>query len=245
VKKVAKKAAVKAEFPANMIEKKPRVFSVGGDIRPSGDLTRFVKWPKYIRLQRSRRILYQRLKLPPAINQFKSTFDKRQAGQLFRLLNKLKPESKAQKTERLGDAAQTKAAGGNAASKKPVCVKMGINHVTKLVEEKEAKLVVIAHDVDPIEVVVWLPSLCKARGIPYCIVKSKARLGALVGKKTATCLAITEVNAEDKGDLDALKQLCEAHFNSEYDKTMKTWGEATSSDRQAAKIAKMLAAQKA
>eukprot|EP00656_Telonema_subtile_P013999 TRINITY_DN1711_c0_g1_i3.p2 TRINITY_DN1711_c0_g1~~TRINITY_DN1711_c0_g1_i3.p2 ORF type:complete len:229 (-),score=85.19 TRINITY_DN1711_c0_g1_i3:193-879(-) len=227
-----------------MIEKKERTFSIGGDIRPAGDLTRFVKWPKYVRLQRSRRILYQRLKLPPAINQFKSTFDKRQAGQLFRLLNKLKPESKAQKTERLGDAAQAKAAGGNAASKKPVCVKMGINHVTKLVEEKEAKLVVIAHDVDPIEVVVWLPSLCKARGIPYCIVKSKARLGALVGKKTATCLAITEVNAEDKGDLDALKQLCEAHFNSEYDKNMKTWGEATSSDRQAAKVAKILAAQK-
>merc|ERR1712195_279959 len=145
VKKVAKKAAAKVEFPNNMIEKKPRVFSIGGDIRPSGDLTRFVKWPKYVRLQRSRRILYQRLKLPPAINQFKSTFDKRQAGQLFRLLNKLKPESKTQKSERIGDAAGKKAAGGTAAAKKPVCVKMGINHVTKLVEEKEAKLVIIAH----------------------------------------------------------------------------------------------------
>jgi len=225
-----------------MIEKKGRTFSIGGDIRPSGDLTRFVKWPKYVRLQRSRRILYQRLKLPPAINQFKSTFDKRQAGQLFRLLNKLKPESKTQKAERLGDAAETKAAGGNAAAKKPVCVKMGINHVTKLVEEKEAKLVIIAHDVDPIEIVMWLPSLCKARGIPYCIIKSKARLGALVGKKTATCLAITEVKPEDKADLDALKQLCEAHFNSEYDKAMKTWGDASSSDRQAAKVAKLLSA---
>merc|ERR1712153_110685 len=169
VKKVAKKAAAKVEFPNNMIEKKPRVFSIGGDIRPSGDLTRFVKWPKYIRIQRSRRILYQRIKIPPAINQFKQTFDKRQAGQLFRLLNQLKPESKAAKADRK-----------SAASKKPVCVKMGINHVTKLVEEKEAKLVVIAHDVDPIEIVMWLPSLCKARGIPYCIVKSKARLGALV-----------------------------------------------------------------
>jgi large subunit ribosomal protein L7Ae len=243
VKKVAKKATAKAEFPANMIEKKGRTYSIGGDIRPAGDLTRFVKWPKYVRLQRSRRILYQRLQAPPAINQFKSTFDKRQAGQLFRLLNKLKPESKTQKAERLGDAAETKAAGGNAAAKKPVCVKMGINHVTKLVEEKEAKLVIIAHDVDPIEIVLWLPSLCKARGIPYCIIKSKARLGALVGKKTATCLAITEVKPEDKADLDALKQLCEAHFNSQYDKAMKTWGEATSSDRQAAKIAKVLAAQ--
>merc|ERR1712153_129758 len=230
VKKVAKKAAAKVEFPNNMIEKKPRVFSIGGDIRPSGDLTRFVKWPKYIRIQRSRRILYQRIKIPPAINQFKQTFDKRQAGQLFRLPNQLKPESKAAKAERLGDAAAAKADGKSAASKKPVCVKMGINHVTKLVEEKEAKLVVIAHDVDPIEVVMWLPSLCKAR------------LGALVGKKTATCLAITEVKSEHKADLDSLKQLCEAHFNSVYDQTMKVWGDAVSSDRQAAKVAKRAAA---
>merc|ERR1712093_564970 len=235
VKKVAKKAAAKVEFPANMIEKKPRTFSIGGDIRPSGDLTRFVKWPKYVRIQRSRRILYQRIKIPPAINQFQTTFDKRQAGQLFRLLNQLKPESKAQKAERIAELAE---------AKKPVCVKMGINHVTKLVEEKEAKLVVIAHDVDPIEIVMWLPSLCKARGVAYCIVKSKARLGALVGKKTATCLAITDVKPEHKADLDSLQQLCDAHFNSQHDQAMKQWGDAVPSDRQAAKVAKRLAAQK-
>merc|ERR1711959_648112 len=245
VKKVSKKPAAKAEFPNNLIEKKPRTFSIGGDIRPTTDLTRFVKWPKYVRLQRSRRVLYQRLKLPPAINQFKNTLDKRQAGQLFRLLNQLKPETKAKKAERLGEAAESRAAGGNAAAKKPVCVKMGINHVTKLVEEKEAKLVVIAHDVDPIEIVMWLPSLCQARGIPYCVVKSKARLGALVGKKTATCLAVTDVKAEHKADLEALKQLCETHFNGVFENTMKTWGDAVCSDRQAAKIAKRAAAAKA
>merc|ERR1711977_605538 len=239
VKSVKKPA--KAEFPLNLVEKKPRTFSIGGDIRPKQDLTRFVKWPKYIRIQRSRRILYQRIKIPPAINQFKQTFDKRAASQLFRLLNQLKPETKAQKAERIGDAAAKKAAGGDAASKKPVCVKMGINHVTKLVEDKEAKLVVIAHDVDPIEIVLWLPSLCQARGIPYCVVKSKARLGALVGKKTATCLAVTDVKAEH----EALKQLCETHFNGVFENTMKTWGDAVCSDRQAAKIAKRAAAAKA
>ena len=36
---------------------------------------------------------------------------------------------------------------------------------------------VIAHDVDPIELVIWLPALCRKMGIPYCIVKGKARLG--------------------------------------------------------------------
>merc|ERR1711975_43123 len=128
-------------------------------------------------------------------------------------MSKYQPESKKDKAGRLVKMAEAKEAGKEVENKKPFTLKFGLNHVTKLVEEKQAKLVVIAHDVDPIEIVMWLPSLCKARGVPYCIVKSKARLGALVGKKTATCLAITEVKPENKADLDSLKQLCEAHFN--------------------------------
>merc|ERR1712010_70990 len=202
VKKVSKGAAKKEEFPKNAVEKKGRTFSIGGDVLPKGrDLTRFVRWPKYVRLQRAKMTLLKRIKVPPAVNQFSNTFDKRQASQLFRLLNNLKPETKTERTERLKEQADKVSQGGRAAAKKPICVKMGINHVTSLVEEKKAKLVVIAHDVDPIEVVCWLPSLCKARGIPYCIVKSKARLGAVVGKKGATCLAITDVKAENKADL--------------------------------------------
>lgn len=38
----------------------------------------------------------------------------------------------------------------------------------------------IAHDVDPIELVVWLPALCRKMEIPYCIVKGKARLGTVI-----------------------------------------------------------------
>lgn len=38
---------------------------------------------------------------------------------------------------------------------------------------------VIAHDVDPIELVVWLPALCRKMEIPYAIVKGKSRLGAV------------------------------------------------------------------
>ena len=37
----------------------------------------------------------------------------------------------------------------------------------------KAKLVVIAHDIDPIELVVWLPSLCRKINIPYAITKGK------------------------------------------------------------------------
>merc|ERR1712132_10215 len=199
VKKVTKSAAPRIEFPRSAVVAKKRTFSIGGDVLPQKrNLTRFVKWPKYVRLQRSKMTLLKRIKIPPAINQFSNTFDQRQASQVFRLLNNLKPETKTEKKERLAEQAEKVAAGGKAAAKKPVAVKMGMNHVTSLIEEKKAKLVVIAHDVDPIEVIVRLPSLCKSRGVPYCIVKSKSRLGAVVGKKAATCLAITEVKPENK-----------------------------------------------
>merc|ERR1712144_127986 len=201
VKKGSKGTAPKVEFPESAIQKKGRTFSIGGDILPKRDLTRFVKWPKYVRLQRSKMTLPKRIKIPPAINQFTQTFDKRQASQLFRLLNNLKPETKTEKKERRQEQADKVAEGGAATSKKPVCVKQGLNHVTSLVEDKKAKLVIIAHDVDPIEIILWLPALCKSRGVPYCIVKSKSRLGSVVGMKTATCLAITDVKPENKNDL--------------------------------------------
>lgn len=79
---------------------------------------------------------------------------------------------------------------------KPFAVKYGINHVTGLIEQLKAQLVLIAHDVDPIEIVLWLPTLCKKMGVPFAIVKNKARLGALVHQKTATCVAITRVRQE-------------------------------------------------
>merc|ERR1712188_304338 len=240
VKKVAKGgAAPKIAFPRSAVVAKKRTFSIGGDILPKKrDLTRFVRWPKYVRLQRSKMTLLKRIKIPPAINQFTNTFDKRQASQLFRLLNNLKPETKTEKKERRNEQADKVADGGKATSKKPVCVKQGLNHVTSLVEEKKAKLVIIAHDVDPIEIILWLPALCKSRGVPYCIVKSKSRLGSVVGMKTATCLATTDVKPENKGDLASVIQMAEANFNDVHDDAMRKWGDAQPSGRQLAATAK-------
>merc|ERR1739849_31664 len=142
----------------------------------------FVRWPRYILLQRQKRILYQRLRVPPAVNQFTKTLTANQSKNLWRLLAKYSPESKKDKIVRLKATAENKAQGKEVNTAKPNVLKFGLNHVTSLVESGEAKLVIIAHDVDPIELVLWLPSLCRNKGVPYVIVKDKARLGRVCRK---------------------------------------------------------------
>jgi len=218
----SKKAAAKVH-KSPLIEKTPRSFRVGQAIQPKRDLCRFVRWPKYIQLQRQKRILLQRIKVPPAVAQFTNAIDKNQASQLLRLLKKYMPETKAQKKERLLEMAQQKKDGKDASSKKPTVLKYGLNHVTSLIENKLAKLVVIAHDVDPVELVCWLPALCRKKDVPYCIIKGKSRLGQLCHKKTASCIALTSVKKEDQHDLDTLMKNFRAQFNDNADVKRK-WG---------------------
>lgn len=220
-RKAGKKGPAKKANP--LFQSTPRSFRIGGDIRPKGrDLSRFVKWPAYVRLQRQRKILMQRLKVPPAINQFSKTLDKNQATELFKLLVKYAPEDKKDKKERLRTLAEAKSAGQDAKLTKPgPVVKYGLKHVTNLIEEGKASMVVIAHDVNPIELVIWLPALCRKMDIPFCIVKGKARLGALVHQKNAAVCCLTEVNKEDKHKLDALKSSFKEQFNYSVE---RKWG---------------------
>jgi large subunit ribosomal protein L7Ae len=217
-------AAKKGKTQKNpLFEKTPRNFRLGGDIQPKRDVARFTRWPKYIQLQRMKRILLQRLKVPPALNQFNMTIDKNQAGQLLRLLKKYQPETREEKKARLLETAESKKDGKDTKAKKPTVIKYGLNHVTTLVENKAAKLVAIAHDVDPIELVVWLPALCRKKDVAYCIVKGKSRLGQLVHKKTASCVALTSVRKEDQNDLDNLIKNFKAGFNQNME-SRRRWG---------------------
>ncbi|ORX36402.1 ribosomal protein L7Ae [Kockovaella imperatae] len=211
-----------------LFEKRSKSFGIGGDVPPKTDLTRFVKWPGYVRLQRQKVILNKRLKVPPAIAQFSHTLDKNTATQLFQLLNKYKPESKQEKKARLLSEAESREKSGDKATthqtKKPNYAKYGLNHVVALVEAQKAKLVVIADDVDPIELVVFLPALCRKMGVPYCIVKGKARLGLITGKKTSAVVAIDEVRSEDSQALANLVSACKANYLDKADEIRRTWG---------------------
>lgn len=81
----------------------------------------------------------------------------------------------------------------------------------------------MAHDVDPIELMVFLPALCRKKEIPFCFVKGKARLGKLCHTKTATCIALTDVNKEDLKDFDTLTKNFMVQFN-ENTSLRRTWG---------------------
>ena len=60
-------------------------------------------------------------------------------------------------------------------------VRKGTNETTKAVERAQAKLVVIAEDVDPPEVVAHLPLLCEERKIPYVFVPTREQIGKALG----------------------------------------------------------------
>jgi large subunit ribosomal protein L7Ae len=195
-----------------------------------------VRWPFNVRFQRQKKILLQRLKVPPAINQFHRTIDKNQAAELLKLLVKYRPETKEAKKQRLENVAKSAAAGAAAsADAAPAVLKFGLKHVTTLIEQKKAKLVVIAHDVDPIELIVWLPALCRKMGVPYCIIKGKSRLGSLVHLKTCSAVALTKVNKDDEAKLGTLAANFKTQFN---DVVERKWGGGVMGLKTVAKLEK-------
>lgn len=75
-------------------------------------------------------------------------------------------------------------------------VRKGTNETTKAIERGVSKLVVIAEDVQPPEVVAHLPILCEERNAPYIFVPSKQQLGESLGIDVGSAAA-TIVDAGD------------------------------------------------
>jgi len=217
---------------------------VGGDIIPKGylDLTRFVKWPHYVRIQRQKRVLLKRLRVPPAIAQFTRVASKPLAARIVKFLENYKPEDEQAKKKRLREAAANKDKAP-VADKKPK-IRHGINEVVRLVETQKAQLVVLPHDVDPVELVVFLPALCKKLNVPYVIVKSKSRLGQLVHRKGTAALAITDVRKEDKEEFAQIIEAVKGGFNDKFHEINRQWGGTKLSKRSRFNIEKANLANK-
>jgi large subunit ribosomal protein L7Ae len=73
-------------------------------------------------------------------------------------------------------------------------IRKGTNESTKAIERGIAKLVLIAEDVEPPQVVAHLPILCEERKIPYLFVPSKLDLGRSAGIDVG-CAAVSVVEA--------------------------------------------------
>lgn len=77
-------------------------------------------------------------------------------------------------------------------------VRKGTNETTKSIERTQAKLVVIAEDVDPPEVVAHLPLICEERKIPYIFVPSKRKIGDAVNIEVPAAAACIVTEGEAK-----------------------------------------------
>ncbi len=87
-------------------------------------------------------------------------------------------------------------------------IRKGTNETTKGIERGEAKLVVIAGDVQPPEIIMHLPVLCDEKKIPYVYVPSKEDLGRSTGINVGTAAACIIEPGEGRNNLsEILKKL--------------------------------------
>jgi large subunit ribosomal protein L7Ae len=83
-------------------------------------------------------------------------------------------------------------------------VKIGTNEATKAIERGVAKLVVVAQDTEPKEIIMHLSPLCNEKKIPYVEVKSKKDLGRAAGiNVTTAAIAVTE-EGDAKKDIEEI-----------------------------------------
>ncbi|MFQ6009647.1 MAG: 50S ribosomal protein L7Ae [Candidatus Aenigmatarchaeota archaeon] len=81
---------------------------------------------------------------------------------------------------------------------------IGTNEATKAVERGVAKLVVIADDVDPKEVIMHLPPLCNEKKIPLAHVNAKQELGRAAGIDVPTAAVAIIEEGESKKIIDEI-----------------------------------------
>ncbi len=79
-------------------------------------------------------------------------------------------------------------------------IKKGTNEVTKALEKGQAKLVVIAKDVNPPEIIMHIPVLAEEKGVPCIEVATKEELGAAAGVSIPTS-SVAIINEGDAKNL--------------------------------------------
>ncbi len=83
-------------------------------------------------------------------------------------------------------------------------IKIGVNEVTKAVERGVAKIVFLAEDTSPVEIVMHIPILCKEKNVPCSVVKTKKDLGEKVGIAVSTAAVAIIDEGDAKNELQEL-----------------------------------------
>ena len=81
-------------------------------------------------------------------------------------------------------------------------IKKGTNEVTKAIERGKAKLVAIAADVEPREIVMHLPILCDEKDVPCVEIPTKQELGAALGLEVGCSSGVVLEAGDAKAGLD-------------------------------------------
>jgi large subunit ribosomal protein L7Ae len=88
-------------------------------------------------------------------------------------------------------------------------IRKGMNEVTKSIERAQAKLVVMAEDVTPPEILYHIPLICEEKNIPYAYFSTKKNLGKAVNiNVNASAIAVENLGSGNEKVLDdIIKQL--------------------------------------
>ena len=90
-------------------------------------------------------------------------------------------------------------------------IRRGMNEVTKSIERVQAKIVIMAEDVSPPEILYHVPLLCEEKNVPYAYLSTKKNLGKAVNINVgSSSIAVEKVGSGNEHILDnILKQISE------------------------------------
>ncbi|KAF8948015.1 60S ribosomal protein L8B [Haplosporangium gracile] len=186
------------------------------------------------RALRPRQLLNNRRGIPPKLSHYIEFLNENVTHMLFRFANKCRPETRTdnklrRRAKKAAKAAETKKNKGRAkavdsmtataaydeAANKAFCfLKYGMNHIVALAEKQLGQLIAISDDIEPLEVLIWLPALCRTNIVPYAVVKGSARLGTLVNKRSTTAVAFREIRKEEQLEFSQLVDAINAYYAS-------------------------------
>ncbi len=106
----------------------------------------------------------------------------------------------------MAESANSKALEAIEIAKKTGKIKKGANEVTKAIERGVAKLVVIAKDVNPPEIIMHLQPLCEEKKIPFALAEKREDLGAAAGLGVSTTAVAIVQEGDSKGIIKELSK---------------------------------------